>query len=220
MMGIWIFLLRMALQAVKITFFYENLNDGSFRKIDTLEISLDNAPSDGSTWGDFNNDGYPDLFIANWYGRNNLLYINNGDKTFSVLEDTVSNDGGFSEAGAWLDYNRDGFLDLFVANSSGDLNNFFYLNSTKEYFSRISGNPISDNMGASRHMDWADYDNDGYPDLFVPNENNEKNFLYHNNGDGTFTQIFNGDVVNLTSSSFGSSWGDYDNDGDLGSVCR
>jgi len=194
---------------------YENNSDGTFSKIDTLIIVKDNAPSDGATWGDYNSDGHIDLFVANWYDANNLLYLNNGDKTFRLHPDTITTGGGFSESGAWADYNGDSYLDLFVANSSGDLKNFFYQNDTDESFTKISGNFISDNTDHSRHMDWADYDNDGNLDLFIANEENENNHLFNSNGDGTFSQITEGEIVNNNGASFGSSWADYDNDGDL-----
>ncbi len=195
--------------------FYENNGDGTFTKIDSLEITKDKAPSDGSTWGDYNNDGHADLFVANWYGKNNLLYLSSGNNTFQVIEGKPSTGGGYSESGSWSDYNNDGFLDLFVANSNGDLKNYFYQNNRDESFTKLSGNPISDITAHSRHMDWADYDNDGDLDLFVPNEENENNLLIKSNGDGTFTQVTDGEIVNNKGSSFGSSWADYDNDGDL-----
>ncbi len=196
--------------------FYENQGDGTFAKIDSIAITKDAAPSDGSTWGDFNNDGYPDLFVANWYGANNLLYLNKGKNDFDVVEDVAAGQGGYSESGAWIDMNQDGFLDLTVANSAGNnKNNFVYRNTTKEHLSGIWLAPISTSGGSSRHMDWADYDNDGHPDLFIANENSETNFLYHNNGDGKFTEITVGAIATSRSSSFGSSWGDYDNDGNL-----
>jgi len=196
-------------------FLYDNQGDGTFIKIDSLAITRDKAPSDGSTWGDFNNDGYADLFVANWYNKNNLLYLNMGNNAFELQQDTVTNHRGYSETGALIDINNDGFLDLIVANSFGTRRNFVYLNSTKESFSNWSLSPITSDIGSSRHLDWCDYDSDGFVDLFIPNENNEKNFLYHNNGDNTFSRETTGLVANEIASSFGSSWGDYDNDGDL-----
>ncbi len=196
-------------------FFYTNNGNGSFSKVDSLAITQDGTPSDGSSWSDFNNDGHPDLFVANWYNIDNLLYISNGNGTFTLLSDTSSKDRGYSESASWADTDSDAFADLFVANSSGNLGNFVYKNSRMEKFSRISGIPVSEDGGSSRHMNFADYDGDGHLDLFVPNENNENNFLYHNNGDGTYAAVTDGDIVNTASSSFGSSWGDYDNDGDL-----
>ncbi len=196
-------------------FLYENDGLGNFTKNDTAAIARDDSPSDGSSWADMNNDGHLDLFIANWYGANNLLYLNTGDGAFSALNDTSASDGGFSESAAWADVNSDGYADLFVANSDGGLKNFVYINTASENFSRDSESPIAGDLSASRHMDFADYDGDGHLDLFVANESNQKNFLYHNNGDGTFTRVLTGDIVNNIASSFGSSWGDYDNDGDL-----
>ena len=66
-------------------------------------------------------------------------------------------------------------------------------------------------MGAT----WADYDGDGLIDLFVPNGRNDNNSLYHNDGNGKFTKITEGDIVNDGGNSTGSSWADFDNDGDL-----
>ena len=196
-------------------FFYENDGQGQFTKIDTITVAQDGTPSDGSSWADMNNDGHPDLFVANWYGANNLLYLNNGNGNFTAVPDTAAKDGGFSESAAWADITSDGYADLFVANSNGVLNNFFYINNAAENFSRTSDSPVAEDLAASRHMDFADYDGDGHLDLFIPNENNQRNFLYHNNGDGTFTRILEGQIATNMASSFGSSWGDYDNDGDL-----
>jgi len=156
-----------SLQAGQNNFFYENNGDGSFTEITSLSITKDNNPSDGSTWGDFNNDGYPDLFVANWYDVNNLLYLNDGKKGFTLLDDISSKDKGYSESGSMVDINNDGFLDLTVANSAGELLNYVYINNKQSGFSRSTISQIANDIAPSRHMDWADYDNDGHIDLFV-----------------------------------------------------
>ena len=68
--------------------------------------------------------------------------------------------------------------------------------------------------GPSYGATWGDYDGDGYMDLFVANGGDEKNFLHHNNGDGSFTKITEGDVVSDVGWHQAGSWGDYDNDSD------
>jgi hypothetical protein len=67
--------------------------------------------------------------------------------------------------------------------------------------------------GSSRGAAWADYDNDGFLDLFVANERGQNSFLFHNNGDGSFSKITSGNIVSDRGASTGCAWGDYDNDG-------
>ena len=87
----------------------------------------------GCAWGDYDNDGFLDLFVCRQLGQNNVLYHNNGNGTFTkVTEGRPVNDGGNSVGCAWGDYDNDGFLDLFVANGAfGDVsqNNFLYRNN-------------------------------------------------------------------------------------------
>lgn len=196
-------------------FFYENNGDETFTKIDSLIINMDNSASDGSSWGDYNNDGYPDLFVANWYGQPNRLYKNNGDKTFSLVSNSIiSTEAGHSETGSWGDYDSDGYLDLFVCNSGGNLKNFLYKNNGDGLFSKITQSFL-DQTFESRNVDWVDYNNDNHLDIFVTNESNQNENLYLNNGDGTFSS---GNVPSLLQnggSSTSSNWEDFDNDGDL-----
>ena len=195
-------------------FLYDNIgNSGTFNKITSVIIVNDNGSSFGGGWGDYDSDGNLDLFVANDGGQKNFLYRNNGNSTFTkITSGAVVTDGGSSGSVSWGDYDNDDDLDLFVANKLE--NNFLYQNNGNGNFTKITSGDIVNDGGASVGGSWADYDNDGDIDLFVTNEGGD-NFLYENNGDGTFTRISNGVVVNDGGASAGSSWGDYDNDGDL-----
>src|ERR1043166_4190866 len=146
-------------------------------------------------WGDYDNDGYLDLFVADRVNSSNLLYHNNRDGTFSrVLGAGIFTNGGnephsFSAGTAWADYDDDGWPDLFVANFSGQ-NNFLYHNNRDGTFTPVVAGSIVDDGGESHACAWGDYDNDGWPDLFVANHPGT-NFLYRNNGDGSFTRVTN-----------------------------
>jgi len=198
-------------------------NDGgpgfTFTRMSGLSISQDGRASDGSTWADYDNDGYPDAFTVNWYNQNNLMYHNDGNGTFTqILAGPNVNDGGYSETASWGDYNNDGLVDLYVANSGGPRINYLYKNTGNGQFVKITAGPQSANVGTSRGVNWVDYDDDGDLDLFVANESNENEFLYKNmlieSGIDTFQRITTGPLVNVGLASWSGSWADYDNDGD------
>ena len=196
-------------------FLYANTGAATFVKITTGDIVNDGGDCMGCSWGDYDNDGALDLFVANDNNQNNFLYVNNGDGTFAkITTGDIVNDGGNSHAPSWADYDNDGDLDLFVANGNNQ-NNFLYSNHGDGTFSKITISDIVNDGCYSHNSSWGDYDNDGDLDLFVANGNNQNNFLYSNNGDGNFIKITTGDIVNDGGYSGGSSWGDYDNDGDL-----
>ena len=202
-------------EAGENNFLYKNNGTGGFSAVTNDPIVQDGKPSDGATWGDCDNDGDLDCFVVNWYGVNNLWYKNKGNGTFEqVLVGNLVNDGGFSETASWGDYDNDGWLDLYVTNSGGNLKNFLYRNLHDGTFQKVStGNPVTDAF-ASRSVNWTDFNGDGKLDLFVSNESGQHENLYRNNGDGTFTKLTTGPLVTAGGSTMSSSWGDYDNDGD------
>jgi hypothetical protein len=195
---------------------FKNDGAGIFTAVTNDPIVQDGKPSDGATWADFDNDGDLDCFVANWYGVSNLLYKNKGDGSFEqITTGNLVNDGGFSETASWGDYDPDGWLDLYVTNSGGNLRNFLYRNLQDGTFQKISvGNPVTDAQ-VSRSANWTDFNSDGKPDLFVTNEQNQHENLYRNNGDGTFSKLSGGVLVTAGGKTMSSSWADYDNDGDL-----
>jgi hypothetical protein len=165
---------------------YRNMGTSTFQEAVTGEIVTDNNATIGGAWGDYDNDGHMDLFVANGGGLNNALYRNNGAGIFTkVKEGALVNDGGQSVSCAWGDYDNDGYLDLFVANRAG--NNFLYRNNGNGTFTKITAGGIVTDGGESNGCVWLDYDNDGWLDLFVANRQGQNDFLYHNDGNGRFT---------------------------------
>lgn len=195
---------------------YHNNGDGTFTKITTGAIATDVASSLAASWADYDNDGDLDLYVANNVGFNNFLYRNNGNGTFtSIQNDPIVNDVYYSHSAAWADYDKDGYLDMFVADYFTSRFNRLYKNNGDGTFSEVTTTAVNLEANFSVSGVWGDYNNDGYPDLFVSNTNGANNSLYKNTGNGTFEAVTTGSIVSDGGHSVGASWGDYDNDGDL-----
>jgi len=196
---------------------YRNLGNSTFEKIISGPIGTQSRLHSGSAWGDYDRDGFLDLFISIFEGQNRLFH-NNGDGTFTAITtERIVNDNGTFNGASWADFDNDGDLDLFVANWPVALS-FLYRNNGDGTFANITATATGSERGSSAGPAWGDYDNDGFLDLFVANgaevaATAETSFLYHNNGDGTFTSITEGPVVSVLGASFSAAWGDYDNDG-------
>ncbi len=194
---------------------YTNDGDGSFTKVTSGDIVTDVACSVAATWGDYDNDGYLDLFVANNVGVDNFLYHNNGNSTFTrITTGAIVEDGIYCHSAAWADYDNDGYLDLFVAEYFPTKTNHLFHNDGNGTFTKVEGSPVVTDVGHSIGAAWGDYNNDGLVDLFVPNTDNEPNWLYKNIGNGQFEKV-NENVISTASNSVGCSWGDYNNDGYL-----
>ncbi len=200
--------------------------DTQFTKITTAPMCTDRGYFFGCAWGDYDNDGYSDLFVADglWFRTTtNHLYHNNGDGTFARMTTSdvgsVVGDRGGWRGGAWGDYDNDGFLDLYVTQNNGL--RYLYHNNGDGRFTRVTTNgPIVTEAGYGQGVSWGDYDSDGFLDLFVATALNSStaNSLYHNKGDGTFTKVTTGPIAAdrpTGDATFGGAWADFDNDGDL-----
>jgi enediyne biosynthesis protein E4 len=201
-----------------ISVLYKNNSGGSFTFLGNSLIVTDRGFSETCSWGDYNNDGLIDLFVTNsrFSNSRNRLYKNNGSGDFIRIDSgAIFLDVGLLSRGVnWVDIDGDRDLDIFVANESGSTD-YMYKNNGGGYFSKITGIPPTTSGGISWSSSWGDYDNDGDFDLFVTNSENQKNFLFRNDGDFNFTRILNDALVNENGYYACSGWGDYDNDGDL-----
>jgi hypothetical protein len=222
---------------------YRQNRDGSFTDV-TEAAGLARAGNGnygmGVAVGDYDNDGFPDLYVTN-YGKN-ILYHNNGDGTFTdVTSKAGVAAGGWSVSAGFLDYDNDGHLDLFVTRymewspdhnkiCGGDWHTYcppgvfpatscvLYRNrgdGTFEDVSERSG--IAAKKGRALGVAFADYDGDGFTDIFVSNDGMQQ-YLFHNVGDGTFRECALESGAALTAdgkglSGMGVAFQDYDNDG-------
>lgn len=170
-----------------------------------------------ASWADYNGDGFDDMIIIDNSNYHTSLFTNNGDGTFSENTDNaIYNNDGPSIACSWGDYNNDGNIDLYICNTGNGgaaaSENFLYRNDGNGVFTKITEGLIVNDQGWSLGAAWADYDNDGFLDLYVSNFT-ELNCLYRNNGDESFTKITEGEIVTDYFNTYSASWSDYDNDG-------
>lgn len=195
------------------------VNDG-FGNIEQV-ITINNKSEFCGTWADYNSDGYLDIF-TNVVGDNNYMYKNNGDGTFSdVSVGSPTTEGlGQSQSSAWADSDNDGDLDIFEANVCVGSNTLYanklYVNEGDGTFSSIGNNSplVEDLMGAGGAA-WGDYDNDGDMDIYVVSLYKSVNLLFKNNGDLNFEKIIIEPEEAYDKFTYGSTWGDFNNDGHL-----
>jgi hypothetical protein len=171
---------------------YRNRGDGTFAIVSEGPVVEDAAASGIASWGDYDNDCLPDLFVGtcdftsgSGANNNNRLYRNLGQGRFErILEGDIVNDGLHAVFGAaWGDYDNDGDLDLFVPNGNEFYpleGNGLYENQGGTNFHRVMSGSLA-NDGPSWGAAWGDYDNDGFLDLFVVSSVGE-NLFYRNNG--------------------------------------
>jgi hypothetical protein len=178
---------------------------------------LTNSADFPTTPGAYQNtiSGGSDCYVARFYF----------DPFTRVVEGPPVTDGGNSFGAAWIDYDGDGFLDLFVGDYGND--NCLYHNNGDGIFSKVTGGTIV-NEGGSFSSTWGDVDNDGDPDVLCANpgygNSGAPNYFYLNAGGGAFTKVLTDIIAADVSLSNTPSWIDYDHDGDLdlfvGTGCR
>lgn len=215
----------------------KNNGNGTFTDVTISTSIYSEHPTQTASWGDFNNDGWLDLFIGNENtgGSNHIseLYQNNGDGTFSEVAQAHNiNAIGFIKAVIWGDINNDGFLDLYISRLGES--NLLFQNSGPEnnyHFKEISKKSgVTEPLNSFPAWFW-DFNNDGWEDIWVSGYDNssghvamdylglkhdgESPRLYQNNKDGTFTDVTKKANLDHPLLTMGSNFGDLNNDGFL-----
>jgi Flp pilus assembly protein TadD/peroxiredoxin len=214
---------------------YRNTGRGTFEDVTEKAGAgvIDSSPA--ALFADVNNDGHQDLIVVRESGP--LLFLNLGDGTFKVKPNAFKfahpPEGSFTGA-ALADYDRDGWLDIYFClysyyqgpnryryplpyfDAENGPPNFFFKNNRDGTFQDVTGRSGLDqnNHRYSFACGWCDYNQDGWPDLFVANDFGKKN-LYRNNRDGTFTDVAPEAGVEDTGAGMSTCWLDYDNDGQM-----
>ena len=225
---------------------YHQKADRTFEDV-TERAGLTGMPQNlygmGVAVGDYDDDGFEDLYVTGYGG--NTLYRNNGDGTFTDVTARAGVGGsGWSASAGFFDYDNDGRLDLFVTryvewtfepnrycgekkpgyraychpDNYEAVTNLLFHNDGGGKFTDVSARAgIAAAKGKGLGVAFADYDQDGFTDVFVANDSVQE-FLFHNNGNGTFTEVgllagvgFNED--GKTFAGMGVDFADYDNDG-------
>ena len=220
---------------------YHQKLDGSFEDV-TEKAGLAGVGYDlGVAVGDYDNDGYEDLYVTGYGG--NHLYHNDGNGAFTdVTASSGTSGSGWSTSAAWIDLDNDGLLDLVVLRYlkwgfsdlwCGEhregyrsychpdlfqpLSPLVYHNDGNGHFTEVGAKIGLDKPGKGLGIAIADYDRDGHTDIFVANDSMLE-FLYHNKGNGTFEEVGLSEEVSVdgdgqTYAGMGVAFSDYNNDG-------
>lgn len=197
-------------------------NQGGLNMVDiSINAGIDTSHlfSYGANFADYNNDGFLDLYINNYiFGSNvsNILYRNNGNNTFTDVTKAAGlwDTNSFSFVSGFFDYDKDGWIDVYVTTDKQTFPNQLYRNNGNGTFSNVSLSSNTELFVDAMSATVDDYNNDGWLDFLVTNTMGG-NVLLHNNGNGTFTDTAAGVGVAMNSWAWGAAFLDAENDGDL-----
>ncbi|MCX6335395.1 MAG: VCBS repeat-containing protein [Bacteroidia bacterium] len=195
---------------------YRNNGDNTFTE--QIGIALEAVFMSSVAWGDYDNDGDPDILLTGHTGLKPVskIYRNNGDNSFTEQAGIELPEVYYSSV-TWGDYNNDGDLDILLTGYTDSAYiSKIYRNNGNNSFTEQTGIPLAGVYISSTA--WGDYDNDGDLDILLTGSTDDNPYnpvskIYRNNGDNSFTEQTGINLTKVNNSSV--AWGDYDNDGDL-----
>ena len=178
------------------------------------------APKTGATVVDINQDGFPDLYVCR-NGAPNLLFVNNGDGTFTERAHEYGLDvNDASVMATFADYDGDGYLDCFILCNILDFSksplgqrDYLFHNNGNGTFTDVTRNAGIWGLTQGHSPLWFDANGDGWPDLYVANDFETPDRFYLNKGDGTFADVVDQRLPHVTYFSMSGDFGDLNNDG-------
>jgi Tol biopolymer transport system component len=188
------------------------------------EHVTDGGLSRGVAWGDYDNDGDPDLVVANSANQLQMLYRNDGpDGFFQIQQDPIVQSAGDTEGAFWADYDNDGDLDLLLTSQFDEPLRLFRnegaaradADGSAGFSQVVAGDLGDDRLGSANGACWGDFDNDGNLDVFVVHRDGLDDELYRNLGDGTFRRDANCVAAGRGGDGRTCAVGDVESDGDL-----
>ena len=198
-------------------FLFINNGNGTFtNRASDYGVTVPEGGDRGISTADFDNDGDMDMYIS--AGGRNYFFRNENNAHFTEIADGAGvSDWGQGMAVCFGDYDRDGYVDLLITNQGSGENQLFRNNGNGS-FSKVTNSAGLGNYQYSNGAAFFDYDNDGYLDIFIARGRREQNYnslLYHNNRNGTFTEVGASAGVGSPGDALGVAIGDYNNDGYL-----
>ncbi|MEL7001780.1 MAG: FG-GAP-like repeat-containing protein [Bacteroidota bacterium] len=195
---------------------YLNNGDGTFRNFTSQSGALDDRIAMGAMLFDYDNDGDLDIYLTHDSNQPNILYQNQGNATFKdVSEESGTNFAGFGMGVDFADFDRDGWLDIYITNL---YENALLRNNGDGTFDEIAADAGVDDYGMGWGINCLDYDNDGWQDIYIVNNSffsPYPNLLYKNNRNLTFDSNATSNDLKSPYAGYGSATTDIDQDGDL-----
>jgi hypothetical protein len=206
---------------------WRNNGNGTFTDVtgaSGLNTSI-SANRASCSWADYDNDGDLDLYVVyGGVGASNRLFQNNGASppifaNVAAAAGVVGNTSFAKTDGAWADYDDDGDLDLYLVYAGASPPNQLFRNNGNGTFAEVAAAARLDTSGQGGRALWADYDNDGRPDLYVLKRSGQPDLLFHNDGSGTFSNVTAPAGIVEGPNCFDAAWADFNNDGYLDLLC-